>query len=91
MRQKKNFKFHCRCWSIILRRSAVIHHVLITKFVALGGFGKFSIGKNKNTNFAGLEPAEVDILFRPHILHSLLIALIIRIMIIILMPLILIS
>ena len=40
--------------------------------------------------FAGLEPAEVDILFRPHILHSLLIALIIRIMIIILMPLILI-
>ena len=31
--------------------------------MALGGFGKFSICKNKNKNFAGLEPAEVDIRF----------------------------
>ena len=53
--------------------------------MALGGFGKFSIRKNKNKNFAGLEPAEVDIRFHPHILHSLLIALIIRIMMIILL------
>ena len=43
------------------------------------------MAKNKNKNFAGLEPAEVDIRFHPHILHSLLIALIIRIMIIILL------
>ena len=35
--------------------------------------------------FAGLEPAEVDIRFHSHILHSLLIALRIRIMIIILL------
>ena len=54
------------------------------------GLANFLYEKNKNKNFADLEPAEVDIRFHPHILHSLLIALIRRIMIIILLIIILI-
>ena len=51
----------------LLRRSAKRHLANNYIFVALGGFGKFSIRKNKNKNFAGLEPAEVDnIRFHQH-------------------------